>query len=148
MRPFSPSVQNPYLAHWEVAWALVADCPRLMRELVLTTLADQPDIQIVGEVAEDSQIPAIADQTLPDFLIIAQDDPSGRPTICDTLLRHYPRMRIIAVALNESFSTYYWATFNAPESRFDIHGSSFESSEESTLETVRCGIQKGEATRQ
>ena len=31
---------------------LVANHPRLMRESVLTTFADQPDIEIVGEVAD------------------------------------------------------------------------------------------------
>jgi len=31
---------------------LVANHPRLMREIILTTFADQPEIEIVGEVAE------------------------------------------------------------------------------------------------
>src|SRR5260370_570822 len=35
---------------------LVANHPRLMRESVLTTFADQPDIEIVGEVADESEI--------------------------------------------------------------------------------------------
>ena len=35
---------------------LVANHPRLMREIVLTTFADQPDIEIVGEVANESEI--------------------------------------------------------------------------------------------
>jgi hypothetical protein len=29
---------------------LVANHPRLMRELVMATIADQPDIEVVGEV--------------------------------------------------------------------------------------------------
>ncbi|MGA7753318.1 MAG: hypothetical protein WCB05_10815 [Candidatus Sulfotelmatobacter sp.] len=29
---------------------LVANRPRLMREMVMTTISDQPDIEIVGEV--------------------------------------------------------------------------------------------------
>jgi len=35
---------------------LVANRPRLMRETILTTFADQPDIEIVGEVDDDSEI--------------------------------------------------------------------------------------------
>src|SRR5437764_7280868 len=35
---------------------LVANRPRLMRETILSTFADQPDIEIVGEVAEESEI--------------------------------------------------------------------------------------------
>ena len=33
---------------------LVANRPRLMRETILATFADQPDIEIVGEVADES----------------------------------------------------------------------------------------------
>jgi hypothetical protein len=35
---------------------LVANRPRLMRETILSTFADQPDIEIVGEVDDDSEI--------------------------------------------------------------------------------------------
>jgi D-glycero-alpha-D-manno-heptose-7-phosphate kinase len=35
---------------------LVANRPRLMRELVLATIFDQPDIEIAGEIKEDSEI--------------------------------------------------------------------------------------------
>jgi len=40
----------------KVIRVLVANRPRLMRELILTTFADQPDIEIVGEVGEESEI--------------------------------------------------------------------------------------------
>ena len=35
---------------------LVANRPKLMRELMLATLADEPGIEIVGEVSEDAEI--------------------------------------------------------------------------------------------
>ena len=109
---------------------LVANRPRLMRELILATFSDQPDIQIVGEVADDSEIPSTVEQTLPDFLVIALDDPSKRPVICDTLLEHHPEMRIIAVAPDQNYSVHYWASL-------DIHSSNIEASEESILSVVR-----------
>ena len=34
---------------------LVANRPRLMRELIVATFADQPDIEIVGEVENDEE---------------------------------------------------------------------------------------------
>ena len=34
---------------------LVANRPRLMRELVLATIADQPDIEVVGETQNESE---------------------------------------------------------------------------------------------
>jgi len=127
---------------------LVANRPRLMRELVLATFADQPDIELVGEVVEDSQIPTTVEHTLPDLLVVALDDPSRRPTICDALLRRHLQMRIIAVAPDANLSVYYWTTFDVLGSRIDIHASSFEASEESILETVRRGTKQEEGTKQ
>jgi AmiR/NasT family two-component response regulator len=127
---------------------LVANRPRLMRELVLSIFADQSDIQIVGEVVEDAQIPETVEQTLPDLLVIALDDPSKRPSICDALLRRYPRMRIIALASDRNLSVYYWTPFDVLGSSLDIHAFSFEASEESILETVRRGIHQQEGTKQ
>ena len=37
---------------------LVANHPRLMRETILATFADQPDIEIVGEVEDESENPS------------------------------------------------------------------------------------------
>jgi DNA-binding NarL/FixJ family response regulator len=53
---------------------LVANHPRLMRELVMATIADQPDIEVVGEVQNESDLAEIVEQVLPDVLIIAMDD--------------------------------------------------------------------------
>jgi len=109
---------------------LVANRPRLMRELILAVFADQPDIEIVGEVADDAEIPATVKQTNPDFLVIALDNPSERPAVCDTMLQIYPGMRIIAVAPNQNYSVHYWASL-------DIHSNEIEASEEGILSAVR-----------
>jgi DNA-binding NarL/FixJ family response regulator len=50
---------------------LVANHPRLMRELVMATIADQPDIEVVGEVQNESDLTDIVEQVQPDVLIIA-----------------------------------------------------------------------------
>ncbi len=50
---------------------LVANRPRLMREMILTTFADQPDIEIVGEVGEESEIFESVKKTLPNIVVIA-----------------------------------------------------------------------------
>ena len=46
---------------------LVANRPRLMRETILATFADQPDIEIVGEVDEESEISESVRRTMPNF---------------------------------------------------------------------------------
>lgn len=109
---------------------LVANRPRLMRELILSTLADQPDIEIAGEVSDDDEIPERVSQTLPNLVVIALDEPGKRPAICDTILRQHPQVRILAVASKQNESVCYWASF-------DIHSDDVEPSEAGFLNAVR-----------
>ena len=109
---------------------LVANRPRLMRETILATFADQPDIEIVGEVADDSEIMESVKRTLPNFVVIALDQPGRRPRVCDDLLREHPEVRVIAVAPEKNFVIYYWASLN-------IHSNDIEASEEGILNVMR-----------
>ena len=109
---------------------LVANRPRLMRELILTTFADQPDIEIVGEVGDESEISESVKRTLPNFVVIALDQPGKRPAICDELLREHPEVRVIAVAPEKNSIVYYWASLN-------IHANDIEASEEGILNAMR-----------
>ena len=109
---------------------LVANRPRLMRETILSTFADQPDIEIVGEVEDESEIFESVNKTLPDFVVVALDHPGERPHICDDLLRVHPEVRVIAVAPSRNYVVYYWASL-------DIHSSSIEASEEGVLSALR-----------
>jgi len=109
---------------------LVANRPRLMRELILEMLADQPDFEIVGEVAEESKISENVKKTLPNFVVIALDHPGRRPAICDELLREHPDVRVIAVAPEKNCVVYYWASL-------EIHSSDVEACEEAVLNALR-----------
>jgi len=109
---------------------LVANHPRLMRDVVLTTFADQPDIEIVGEVSEESEIPENVARTSPDFVVIALDHPGSRPRICDVLLREYPQVNVIAVAQEINCIVCYWASF-------EIHSNNIEASEQGMLNAMR-----------
>ena len=109
---------------------LVANHPRLMRELIRTTFADQPDIEVVGEVDEEADISESVKRTMPNFVVIALDHPGTRPAICDELLREHPEVRVIAVAPEKNFVVSYWASLN-------IHSNDIESSEEGLLAAMR-----------
>jgi DNA-binding NarL/FixJ family response regulator len=111
---------------------LVANRPRLMRELLLATLADRPNIEIVGEVSTEAEIPASVKRTAPDLLLISLDDLGKRPRICDTVLRSHPDIRIIAVASEHNRSVCYWASL-----QLDIHSSDIDPSEEGILSVMR-----------
>jgi DNA-binding NarL/FixJ family response regulator len=111
---------------------LVANRPRVMRELLLATLVDRPDIEIVGEVSNEAEIPASVKKTAPDLLVISLDDLGQRPRICDTVLRANPDLRIIAVASEHNRSVCYWASL-----QLDIHCSDIEPSQEGILGVMR-----------
>ena len=112
---------------------LVANHPRLMREIVLTTFADQPDIEVVGEVEDESDISATVKKALPNIVVIALDQPGVRPRICDELLREHPGVRVIAVAPDKNFIVYYWASF-------EIYSNNIEASEEGMLGAMRRNL--------
>jgi chemotaxis response regulator CheB len=115
---------------------LVANRPKLMREVVLNALAEQPGIEIVGEVSNESEILKQVRATLPDLLVIALDEGEQRPPICDLVLREHPGLRIIAVASLRNRTLCYWASF-------DIHCADIESSTAGILGVVHSTIDSG-----
>lgn len=108
---------------------LVANRPKLMREVILATLADQLDIEIVGEVSDENEILNQVHTTLPDLLVIALEEGEERPAICDRVLREHPDLGIIAVASRKDRTLYYWASF-------DIHCADIETSAAGFLSVI------------
>jgi chemotaxis response regulator CheB len=109
---------------------LVANRPRLMREMVLETISEQPDIEIVAEIHNEEEIVEAVGGLHPDFLIIALDGSDQRPPLCDALLRRYPEMKILALAPERNSGIFFWASF-------DIHESPVEASEAGILNALR-----------
>jgi chemotaxis response regulator CheB len=112
----------------------MANQPKLMRELLVETLAEQSWIEIVGEVSDETGIRDLVLKTTPDLLIVTAEKPGKRPAICDALLREFPSLRIIAVAAQESYSVCYWASL-------DIHADDIEPSEQGFLNAVKSVAQ-------
>lgn len=115
---------------------LVANRPKLMREVILTALADQPGVEIVGEVSDESDILPQVRATLPDLLVIALDENELRPPICDQVLREHPELRIIAVASRKNRTLYFWASF-------DIHCTDIETSLAGIMSVVHQPAESG-----
>lgn len=109
---------------------LVANRPRLMRELILATIADQPDIEVMAEIEEDCEIMRVVRESQPHFVIIALDTSGQRPLICDELLEQYPRMKILAVAPDRNDSMFFWSVV-------EIRSAAIENSEEGILAALR-----------
>ena len=109
---------------------VVANQPRLMREMVLETIVEQPDIEIVAEIQNENDIPQVVGDTHPDFLIITLENSDQRPLLCDALLRRYPEMKILALAPEVNISMFIWASL-------DIHNSPVEASQDGILNSLR-----------
>ncbi len=101
-----------------------------MREMVMTTIADQPDIEIVGEVTNESDLNDIVEQTQPDVLILTLEEPEEPLGRSGFLLGRYPRMRIVALAPEKNRGIYYWAMV-------EIRNKPVESSEAGVLSAIR-----------
>jgi chemotaxis response regulator CheB len=98
--------------------------------VILATFADQPDIEIVGEVNDETEIQDCVNQVLPDLLVIAMDGSGKRPHICDTVLHAHPGVRIIAVSSEQNRSVCYWASLQ-------IQCDNIEPSEQGILSAAR-----------
>ena len=109
---------------------LVANRPRMMRDLVIATLSDQPDIEIVGETETELGLTELVDKTRPDCVIIALDDKKSHLDLCGFLLGRYPDMRILGVSGKQSNSVCYSAFV-------DIRSKSIQTSEEGLLNALR-----------
>ena len=109
---------------------LVANRPRLMREVVLAAISEQPDIEIIGELQYDSEILSAIERTRPDCVIVTLEQSEERPIICDSVFEKYPHTKILAVAPDQNRSICYWASL-------DIHANQVEASEEGVLKALR-----------
>ena len=109
---------------------LVANRPRLMRELVIATLADQSDIEIVGETVNEADITEHVDRLRPDCLVITLESPEARPGLCGFLLGRYPQMKILAVAPEKNTGCFFWAIV-------DIRSRQVQSSQDAILSALR-----------
>jgi AmiR/NasT family two-component response regulator len=109
---------------------LVANRPRLMMDLVLATIGNQPDIEVVGETEDEAELTELVERTRPDYLIIALQEPEPRPGLSGFLLGRYPQMKILALAAERNSGVFYWAFV-------DIRSMRVESSEQAILSVLR-----------
>jgi DNA-binding NarL/FixJ family response regulator len=96
----------------------------------MATISDQPDIEIVGEVFDESEIELAIERTHPDFLIVALEQSDRLPGICQKILRNHPQIRVIAIASNRDKLMFYFASFQ-------IQSDQLEASEASVLNVLR-----------
>jgi chemotaxis response regulator CheB len=110
---------------------LVANRPRLIRELVTATISDQPDIEVVGEVQQEMELESVVERHRPDVLIVALERTMQLPTAYQAVLRVYPQMRMIAISTDRNNSMFYWTSAR-------IESRPIETSESGVLNAIRA----------
>jgi DNA-binding NarL/FixJ family response regulator len=76
----------------------VANQPRLMRELIVMTLDDEKDVEVVAEIIDETAISETIEETKPEFLIVALDSVLFGAEAREAMLRRHPDMKILALA--------------------------------------------------
>lgn len=114
---------------------LVANRPRLMREVVRTALSRHADIEVVGEIEDELEILPAIERAQADCLIVAQEEFGRRPAICDFVFDKYPRMKILAVAPGSEDSVFYWVFM-------EIRSTRIETSEEGVINSLRGNLEQ------
>jgi DNA-binding NarL/FixJ family response regulator len=109
-----------------------------MRESFTCTVADQHDVEIVGQAEEVAEIPDLIEETRPDCVIISPEKPGERPHICDALLELYPNIKIVAVTSESNSGFLYWSSAQ-------IHSIRVECSAEGILSALRAKMRSKES---
>lgn len=109
---------------------VVANRPKLMREAVLATIGEQPDVEIVTEVANEWEMERVIERTHPDVLVVALGRFDRLPDACYSILQNHPFLKIIGIAPDRNSTLFYWASLN-------IHSHRLETSQEELLKALR-----------
>jgi len=101
----------------------------------MATIAEQSDVEVVGEVEAPANLTELVDEVRPDVLIVALEgnaleDKQRRSSECGFLLGRYPQMRVLALAPEHNRAVFYWAIV-------DIRSRPVESSEAGILSALR-----------
>src|SRR6266478_6353947 len=91
---------------------LMANQPKLMRELLVEMLEEESWIEIVGEVPHESEIRELVQKTAPDLLVVTADKPGRRAVILPAAAAGIPGMATIAVRSDENSHVSFWEHLN------------------------------------
>ena len=76
---------------------LLANRPRMMREVVREIVESQQDMEVVGEVLNPVEVLVAVREAKPDAVILALKD-SEEPGLCSHLVAEYPNLTILGLA--------------------------------------------------
>jgi len=89
---------------------VVANQPRLMRELIAMSLADEEDVEVIADITDEAEISRVIEETKPEFLIVSLDSRRFGPSAREDTLQRHPEMQIMALASDGNSFTLFSAS--------------------------------------
>lgn len=87
---------------------MIANATRFLRDSLYEAICKHPDLEVVGDVSEESAIVPATDRTDPDCLIVALDDRRVPEPIRAGMLERRPHMKIVAIGEATNVVAIYW----------------------------------------
>jgi len=109
---------------------LVANRPRLMRDLVTALVAEPHDLEVVGEIYDERDLVAAVEALAPDVLVVGLDESDQLSPACTALLARRPHLKIVGLAAGGDNNVYFWADV-------DVRSRPIKNSERGLLEAIR-----------
>lgn len=85
---------------------LVANLTGIVAEMVQHALQQQPDIELLGDIAGWEGVNASVDAT--DVLVLGVDDVYALPEVCFQFLRNHPNLKILLLTTTGDEAIAYW----------------------------------------
>jgi DNA-binding NarL/FixJ family response regulator len=108
----------------------MANQPRLMREVIAMSLADEEDVEVVADITNEGEIFHVIEEATPDFLIVALDSRRFGQLAREAALQRHPEMKIMALASDGNSFTLFSASDG-------IRSMVYEGSEAEILKVMR-----------
>ena len=106
----------------QVIRVAVANQPRMMRELIAMSLAQEENVEVVAQISDEAEISRVIEETKPEFLIVSLDSRRFGPSAREDVLQRHPEMQIMALASDGNSFTLFSAsegirsmTYKGPE---------------------------------
>ena len=88
----------------------VANQPRMMRDLIATSLAQEEDVEVVAQIGDEAEIPRLIEEIQPEFLIVSIDARRFGPLAREDMLQRHPELQIIGLANDGNSFTLFSAS--------------------------------------
>ena len=77
---------------------LLANKPRMLRELLRSLIQRQADMEVMGEVLDPVELLLAVDETQADVVVVDLPESGEEPGICSHLLAEYPQLLVLALS--------------------------------------------------